>query len=158
MKRLFKKQMNKRPNKKRRLLFAVLLGAVLAGMFGIFYYSSQRESYQCKSEATSPLYEEASVMVNRNLIVAEDHELYKKIQEDRGSASDINCLYPMINYNIRVKDRDRTQQLFNLFAEQYGEDRQAAKMFEQYPVRTFEDVEAEVEQYIEGGGNDLIFF
>lgn len=160
MKRLFKKQVNKQTSKKKIILviFLVAVGFVLCGVL-ISNKLELGQTNQCRAKASSPIYVEATPLANDDLLTPENEEIALKIEQNKGYKDDINCLYPLINYYSYKKDTNKVKTLFGLYGLAYGEDRKSEKMYKDYDVRSYEDVERQVDAFIENEGSvDAIFY
>ena len=160
MKRLFKKQMNRRYNKKRvTLLVFLIISGLLLGGFLIWNKVAPELANQCRGGLESPIYKEAISLANERLLTTDDQVIALKIQENKGYKSDVNCLYPLINYYMKQKEADKVKTLFGLYGLAYGEDRNAEKMYKDYDVKTYEDVKKQVDLFIKNEGSvDAVYY
>ena len=160
MKRLFKKQMNKRSHKKRLFLIA-LLSILAAALIAVLVWNkvAPELANQCRGTANSPLYAESASLANDSLLTTTNEEVAQNIEKNNGYKNDVNCLYPLMSYYMKKKDADKVKTLFGLYGLAYGDDKKVEKMYKGYDVRSYEDVKKQVEVFLKGDGSvDAIYY
>lgn len=117
MKRLFKKQMNKRPNKRRRILVLISL-LIVAGLIGYFGREAYVNAQPCGSSSNNKLYSKAA-----DAIAGEDlnelEYIVKQIESIDGYEKSVNCVYPAYSYYVMTDDIYNAEVMYQKLQKSY---------------------------------------